>query len=161
VFGYNKGLSVAIANMYPELFRKNGCYQNVYNLLTEVAEIDLRHVQVLFCYLPGRRQEDFYVRHVFLLYNGEIVEPLLHLALEKRVLSNIVIIKSLSPREYLNLLLVEEVFDLFDSLLEDELKVFYESKISLNPIDLSELIRRTVKTPQEFIENMDMATKRP
>jgi hypothetical protein len=147
---YSQSLSEKIAHKYARLFAKKQCYENVFKLVTEVSELKpSSKLCVLFCYIPGAA--GFYYRHVFCLYDGMIVEPLLHLNMKEKNLNDIVPIKRMTVKEYSGMILSDGKYDLSDVLRDDEIRAFNNSGISLNPVDLSNLVSSVAKTADEFL----------
>ena len=128
-----------VANKYKYLFKVNGCYENVFKLLTKVPDIQpSTDLKILFCYVPDE-EDCLYYRHAFCLYKGQIVEPLLHLNISAKDLNAIVLIRLLEIDEYYRLLLEDGRYDLWCALSFDGIQAYRNSKINLNPFDSSNL----------------------
>lgn len=144
MYAYNKQLSLTLARKYPNLFEERACYNNVYNMVFEYLE-ELRpreNLRVLFCYRQG--PDHRYYRHVFCLFNGELLEPLTYLDMSEANRHTIIPIRELSVPEYLDLLVKERETMLRDTLYQDDLAVVNENGIfaMLNPYDLAMLYRK-------------------
>lgn len=140
MFQYSHELSVWVANKYKRLFKVKSCYENVFRLTTDVPELRSTDINVLFCYVPGAA--GYHYRHVFCLYQGQIIEPLLHLNMQDKDLKAILPIQLMDKHEYFSLLVDDGQYDLRQSLMDNEVKVFNGNRINLNPVDLSDLIYR-------------------
>lgn len=153
---YNRALSVKLAKRLGGMIEVKRCYDNVYKVLTEAMDIlpDRSKTRILFCYLPTAG--NLYVRHVMVVYDGQLVEPLLHIDLEKREVERIIPIRELSFDEYFSLLLKEGKSDLEQALLNDELEVFNVGNFTLNPIDLGGLITRLAKTQDDYFKIVEI-----
>lgn len=148
MYAYNPQLSVLLSQKYSSKFQERACYDNVYQLITDYFE-ELQpssKLRVLFCYRLG--SDDIYYRHVFCVFDGQLVEPLLYLDMSDYNRERIVPVKELSYLEYLNLLVKDEQTSLRDSLYQDELEAVRNSGIfrSMGAYDLSQLYREIDET---------------
>lgn len=157
MFQYSQSLSERIANKYGHLFEKRQCYENVFKLATSnITELNpSSKLSILFCYMPGAA--DFHYRHAFCLYDGMIVEPLLHLNMQDKDLNSIVPIRLINMQEYYSLLVADGRYDLWNVLLKDNIQAFNNSKINLNPVDLTDLVSCVTKSSDEFLHVMQSA----
>lgn len=153
MYAYDQRLSLILAAKYPQLFEEQACYNNVYHLVSEYLE-ELRprdKLRVLFCYRQG--PDSRYYRHVFAVFDGKLIEPLLYLDMSEKNRSSIIPIKDMSVKEYLDYLFEEAETQLRDSLYQDDLDVVKKHGIfkTLNPYDLARLYREIDEawTPEE------------
>lgn len=153
MYAYDQRLSLILATKYPQLFEEQACYNNVYHLVSEYLE-ELRprdKLRVLFCYRRG--PDSRYYRHVFAVFDGKLIEPLLYLDMSEKNRSSIIPIKDMSVKEYLDYLFEEAETQLRDSLYQDDLDVVKKHGIfkALNPYDLARLYREIDEawTPEE------------
>lgn len=154
---YFQSLSEKIAHKYARLFEKRQCYENVFKLVTGNIE-ELKppsKLSVLFCYIPGAA--GLYYRHALCLYNNRIVEPLLYLNMEEKDPADIVPIRLMTEREYLDLILADGKYDLSDVLRDDDIRAFNSSSIPLNPVDLSNMVASVTTSANEFLLVMHSA----
>ena len=138
----NEDLSTQIADKYGHLIEKKHCYENVYRmayrLIGELPEGSTTSVLYSYIFCHG-----YYLRHAFYVVDDEIVEPLLHLIPDIEVEKTITIAQY-TIREYNEMLLADERFDLLPSLRERELALLSENEelaAFINPIDLIDIIR--------------------
>lgn len=153
MYAYDQRLSLILAAKYPQLFEEQACYNNVYHLVSEYLE-ELRprdQLRILFCYRQG--PDGRYYRHVFAIFDGKLVEPLLFLDMSDKNRATIIPIKEMSVNEYLDYLCQEAETQLRDSLYQDDLDVVKKHGIfkTLNPYDLARLYREIDEawTPEE------------
>lgn len=110
----------------------------------------LSSASALFCYACN--VDDIYYRHAFCIFNGHIIEPLPHIAKGLRV-ERIIPIRDVKANEYFTHAVKDERFDLFPSLLQDEIAAFNENEIlatHLNPVDMGELVRTVANTIDDY-----------
>lgn len=108
-------------------------------------------MRILFCYAFNKY---FYYRHVFCVFQGEIIEPLEHIAQEIDI-HRIITIKELSADEYYALIAADERYDLFPSLYNDEVQIFNDNKAlmhELNPVDMNALVFPQAKTQENYLQ---------
>lgn len=135
-YTYNAKLSKELAEKYPREIEKNQCYSNVYRVLSAFPrELEFNKTEVLFCYLPC---PGYYVRHAFILYDDQIVEPLLHLDVQQR-LQGIVTIERLSWGAYIEATAREGNADLFHDLNQEDIEAYEDSGIDLNYEDIKRI----------------------
>ena len=143
MYAYDPRLSIILAKKYPHLFEEQACYNNVYHIVSEYLD-ELRprdKLRVLFCYRQG--PDERYYRHVFAIFDGKLVEPLLFLDMSDKNRATIIPIKEMSVNEYLDYLCQEAETQLRDSLYQYDLDVVKKHGIfkMLNPFDLAKLYR--------------------
>lgn len=154
-FSYSKNLSNYIRTDYPEVYKKNACYCNVYNMILSVQEFAGRDLQVLFCYVPSQAG---YFRHAFLICDNAIIEPLpLQWCKSGEAdISQLVLIRCLKKREYMELVLCSrEDAGLHEALLKQEVKAYKRSDIKLNVLEISYLAQRFSDTPDECVMKLN------
>lgn len=149
----NTKLSERIANKYSDMFRIKGCYENVFQMISRcLPELTPRdEVRVLYCYAYNGMYS-FYFRHAFCVLNDEIIEPLPNIR-EKVAADRTIPICELTIEEYSNLLLRDKRYDLFPSLLSQEVRAINKNKelaAALNPVDMSEIVGRLADNAGEF-----------
>lgn len=145
-------LSNVISRDYKALFEVNRCYENVYRLMTEDISAVPSHriTSTMFCYACN--EDGIYYRHAFCLINDRIIEPLPHIT-HGLIVAGIIQIKNLTPSEYFTLAVKDERYDLFPSILQDEILAFNTHPIlttMLNPIDMGELVREVSPTITDY-----------
>lgn len=153
---YNRELSEWAAKEYGHLFEIKGCYENVFRLATDVPELrPVSQLNILFCYMLGAG--GFHYRHAFCLYDGQIVEPLLHLNMAEKNLDAIVPIKQMDMKEYHRLLLADGRYDLWNALQADGIQAFNANRMELNPVDLADIVSNVAKNSDDFLRIMHNA----
>lgn len=156
MYEIDTALSEQMATKYPRLFEVRRCYENAYSLVHREYERGSSAPKLLFCYAYNGQ---YYYRHCFCLLDGRIIEPLENIR-DGLDTAKIVPIAELSFEEYNRLLLQDERFDLIPSLFPREVEAFNAHKtemVELNPVDLGELVRRTVTTADECMRVMSGA----
>ena len=144
MYAYSKGLSDLIARKYQAFIHEQRCYDNVFYLLTEqIPELSpLSKVSILFCYYKGA--DSRYYRHVFILYDNELVEPLPYVNMNEENRSSLVPIRLIpSIEDYFQMVRKDGNSSLANVLYEDEIKAVNQAKIwqKLWIRDLSNLYR--------------------
>ncbi len=144
MYAYSKRLSDLIARKYQAFIHEQRCYDNVFHLLTErIPELyPLSKVSVLFCYYKGA--DSRYYRHVFILYDNELVEPLPYVNMNEENRSSLVPIRLIpSIEDYFQMVRKDGNSSLANVLYEDEIKAVNQAKIwqKLWIRDLSNLYR--------------------
>lgn len=144
MYAYSKKLSDLIARKYRHLIQEQRCYDNVFRLLTEqIPELyPLSKISILFCYYEGADYR--YYRHVFILHNNKIVEPLPYINMSDEKRNSLVPIKVIpSVEEYFRMVREEGKRSLLNTLYDDEIKAINQAEIwrKLWIRDLSNLYR--------------------
>ena len=150
---YSQRLSELVRNQYAQLIEKNQCYSNVYHMCFEVPELDGMEKNILFCFVYSA---GVYIRHAFLICDGQIIEPLILLWNRGSVdLGQIIPIRLLDFMEYLDLLNKSGDYSLSEELLREEIITFKKHDIRLDVFETSYLAQRLSDTPRECAEKLN------
>lgn len=151
--GYSGVLSQMVRERYPHFVRKHGRYENVYHMVSAIAELRRYHLQVAFCYLGFGGEA---VRHAFCVADGNIVEPIQIQWLDTlEAFNHITVIRLLEREEYLAAVHHYGYYDLWEPLLKDEILTLKQNRIEVNPVDLAALVARVSDTPGEMCEKLN------
>lgn len=149
MFKLNVKLSENLQQEYAKYIAVKSCYDNVYNLVTKTTAIinSLADWEIMFCYLSTKLMEPTYMRHVFLLANGEIVEPLPNIR-ENALWDSILPFAQLSVDEYIDSALRDRCSDCRKVFLRQELEVLQEHHAIINPFEVSDFIECFAKSAE-------------
>lgn len=146
-YKYNQELSEALAKKYARKIKQRQCYENVYKLVSGCTpELKGKEVNVLFCFMPSKRLGGTYFRHTFAVVDGQIIEPLSYIDMDE--IDKLVPIIEWDFCNYNKALLEDGKFDCMSVLFKREVSVLNESKIILNPLEMSSMVNRVAQTSE-------------
>lgn len=149
MFQYSRTLSELLADKCNKIIAPNECYSNVYRIVTQnILDSQAQSIEILFCYRQG--EDGRYYRHVFIMADGMLVEPLLDLDMSESNLAKIVVIKQLKLSEYLAHNGNDDHNDLRKYLYEFEINAIKHNDILdlIGGFDLAKLYRKLAEKPQ-------------
>lgn len=156
-YKFNRELSEKLSKKYARKIKQRQCYENVYILVSDrIPELIGKKVSVLFCFMPSKRMVGMYFRHAFMVVDGEIIEPLSYIDMDE--LDKLVPIVEWDFWKYNEALLEDGKFDCWSILFEKEVAVLNESKIILNPIEMSSMVNRVAQTSEMALRLLTAAS---